>query len=413
MGLFGVAGPLLGQRLQAEEARVGSRPAENALVAEHIVRPRVEGGPVKTGRQPIYHLRRVAAQGRQQRFGLAEGGGQRIAVGQGRPQLAQRRQQRPAVRAVKLPLEGGLRFRRLGGAELRVDLKAVRGDEAGGQASRRQPLPVLQSAGVVVGVVGLQAAQQHFPLQERRSQADALERGASVVVTAGFRLLKGLKDAVEVGVQGFRQGRTARGLLLQGGIGGARQDFRRSVRRLGRQLQRLFDFAAPGQLFGDLSEPGRGGAVHRQGGVKDGEGVARLALAAELTGAAEVGLAKHVEVGGRRFGLVDLLGQVERLLKSPFADRFFRTAFHDWPGRRRRRAVFLLCQGDPLLPGRCSGSGMPGPAAPFTLLCYYTGRSGRGGFNIHSPDLAAWGACRLRWRSTGRRVRQAVQALQR
>ncbi len=204
-------------------------------------------------------------------------------------------------------MKGGLRFRRLGGAEIRFDLEAERGGETGRQTIRRQPLPVLQGAGVVVGVVRLEAAQQHLPLQERRTQADPLQGSAGVVVLAGFHLREGRDNAVEVGVERWREGGPAGGFLLQGGVRGVGQNFGRGVRRLGGQFQRLADFAAAGQLLGDLSQPGRGCAVQREGDVKDGDGVAGLPLGAQLASAAEVGLAEHVQMGRRRFGLVDLL----------------------------------------------------------------------------------------------------------
>ena len=173
-----------------------------------------------------------------------------------------------------------------------------------------------------------------------------MQGGAGVVVLAGFRVREGRENAVEVGVERFRKRGPTGGLLLHGGVGGADQDLGGGLRRLGGQFQRLPGFAAAGQFLGDLSQPGRGRAVEGEGDVKDGDGVAGLPLGAQLAGAAEVGLTEHVQMGGRRFGLVDLLGQVEGLLETPFADRPLRPVLQDRPGRRGRRAVFLLCQGE-------------------------------------------------------------------
>jgi hypothetical protein len=68
-------------------------------------------------------------------------------------------------------------------------------------------------------------------------------------------------------------------------------------------------------------------------------------LSAKLAGATEIGFMKQFQMGRRRFGFVDLLGQVESLLETAFPDRLFRPALYDRPGRGGLRGVFFLCQG--------------------------------------------------------------------
>src|ERR1700722_1754127 len=97
-----------------------------------------------------------------------------------------------------------MRCRRLGGAELGIDAEAKGGGETNRKTLRRQTLPVLQGPSVVVGIIRLKAAQQQLPFQKRRAQADALQRGASVVVFTGFCLPESAEDADKFGVEGSR-----------------------------------------------------------------------------------------------------------------------------------------------------------------------------------------------------------------
>ncbi len=295
---------------------------------------------------------------RQQRLGLPEGGSETFPIRQQPAHFTELRQQRfPAFHAVKLSLKGGVQFRRLGGAELRINAKAKRSGKAYRQPIRRQTLPVFHSASVVLGIVSLKAAQQQLPLQKRRPQADALQGGAGVVVLTGFRLSKSEENAVKIGVKRFRQEGASGRFLLNGGVGRAGQDAGLGglIRRLSQQLQRLFYFSAASEFFRHLLQPNRSRMACCEGGVKHRQGAAGLPLDAQLLGAAEIGLVEQFEVSRRRFGFMDLLGQVESLLETAFADRLLRPAFHDRPRRRDRRAVFLLCQGE--TPRRRVGGG--------------------------------------------------------
>ena len=275
MGLFRVDGA----RSWASASRrkkLGSagRPAEDALVARARRPARCRGRPSRS-RTPAD--RRAAAPRGAGPAAAPRPGGTRAAseswlASAARTWRSCGSSSDAALGAVELPLQGGLRLRRLGGAELRVDLEAERGGEAGRQTIRRQPLPVLHGAGVVAGVIRLEAAQQHLPLQKRRTQADALQRGAGVVVLAGLRLLEGRG----------RRGRSRRAALRA-----ARRGRRPPAARRRRPREPVIRPAASGawaasssaclhladlgQLRGDLLQPGGGRAVERQGGAKDRE----------------------------------------------------------------------------------------------------------------------------------------------
>ena len=67
---------------------------------------------------------------------------------------------------------------------------AQRRGQTGRQTIRRQPLPVLQRADVIVLIIRLEAAQQHLPFEEWRPQTDLLEGRFRLLVLAVFDLLK-------------------------------------------------------------------------------------------------------------------------------------------------------------------------------------------------------------------------------
>ena len=109
--------------------------------------------------------------------------------------------------------------------------------------------------------------------------------------------------------------------------------------------------------------------VERQGGAEDGGGVAGVALVAELAGAAEIGPADEILMRRRRLGLVELLGQLQALLKPPLLHRPFGAAAQG--GRRHRGCglvVLLLWQGDFSHGRRAPGSRL----RILLLLIHYT-----------------------------------------
>ena len=114
------------------------------------------------------------------------------------------------------------------------------------QALRRQALPILHGPLVFVLPISLQAAQQQFPFEKRRTQTDALQRFTRRLVLAGFGLRERKNDTIKIGLQGRRQRGAASGFLLHTCIDDISQDTL-CAGRIGQLLdkrQRPFDLAA-------------------------------------------------------------------------------------------------------------------------------------------------------------------------
>ena len=113
-----------------------------------------------------------------------------------------------------------MRLRRLRGAEGRVEGKPQRRRQPSGQPIGCQAGPVVQRPAVVAGVIGLQAAHQQLPIEERRAEADRLQRFAGGVVPPGGGVIERGADRVESRPRLLRQilasARTARQRLVGG-----------------------------------------------------------------------------------------------------------------------------------------------------------------------------------------------------
>ena len=171
-------------------------------------------------------------------------------------------------------------------------------------------------------VVCQQTAEEHLPFEERRPQPDLLKRRPGRLVLALFGLLERQPDAVEVALQVGRQLLAAGAFQKHRGVGGVRPD-RGRARRVGRQpvqqRQRLAYAAGLRHLPRDRLQPRRR-SVEAEGGFERGDGVAAVALLAELLGPAEATAFEQFQVGGGRRLLVELFRQLERLLEPALVD---------------------------------------------------------------------------------------------
>ena len=94
--------PIVGQTMQAIEVWVARRRAEDALKTRHVFGSGLDGGPVKTARQPGHEMRGQLLQLRQQRLGLAKRGSERFLLFQRLTQAAHFLRQHRSLDAVVL-----------------------------------------------------------------------------------------------------------------------------------------------------------------------------------------------------------------------------------------------------------------------------------------------------------------------
>ncbi len=258
-------GLLVADRLQAVKMRIVRRGTEDPLIAQQIVGSGFEDVPVKTGGQARQQVRRFLPQRRQQRLDLPQC--RRHLVCGWPASLAG-----CAAAAAASSLASG-RFVFAAPPAWSAAARRERRHRCGSETA-----PPSAPAGAPPSAVAssprrerhrlpirLQAAQQQFPFEKRRTQADALQRLPRRLVLAGLDLPESEDDAIEVVAcsAGGRAARPAASCCI-GGVGDAAQQpvaAAGSVSPLD-QRQRPSDFAALGP-FPRPSAPARPASSRR------------------------------------------------------------------------------------------------------------------------------------------------------